>query len=293
MRLSDEQIKKYGAYLYIQVATDKNNPNEMAHTVYFTNFFRSSKPLYLDESDLTLPCFQIITMGGGYISGEVYRSDFVIEDNARCIITSQASAKTYKAVDGKSAQQHTNITIGKNSVLEYISDNIIVYENGKYEQYNVFHMDSSATFIYTECFGPGWSPHGATLSYEKMYLNTKIYYDNRLVLFDNLKFQPSLNDESAFGIMSGYDYCGTMIVIDQHVSEEDVIVVRDRIKALAESDDEFKFDFEFGVSYMDVPGLGIRVLAQKYYEVEKINAVAHAYFREKLFNKKPLKLRKM
>lgn len=288
MILSPENIAKYGAYLYIKIAVDQNRTNEMAHTVYFTNFFRSSKPLYLDEEDLTYPCFQIITMGGGYISGEVYRSDFEVEDNARCILTTQASSKTYKAIDGKSAKQYTNITLGKNSLLEYISDNVIVYEDGKFEQYNHFSMDKTATLIYTESFGPGWSPLGSAYMYEKMYLNTKIYYDNRLVLFDNLKFQPRVNDESAFGIMSGYHYCGTMIVIDQQVNEQDVIIVRDLIKA------QFvDLDFEFGISYMDVPGVGIRILANKYYDIEKVNAVAHAYFRKKLFNKKPLHLRKI
>lgn len=284
--LNKEKINSFAAYLYLKIAKDPKG-HEMEHTVYFTNFFRSSKPLYLDEDDLVNPCFQLITMGGGYIAGEIYRCDFEIEENARCILTTQSSSKAYKTVDGKASQQHTNVTLKKNAILEYISDNVIVYEDGKFEQYNTFKMDSSATLIYTECFGPGWSPLGSAYQYEKMYLNTKIYYDNRLILFDNLKFQPRLNDESAFGIMDGYHYCGTMIVIDQRVTEQDVITIRDEIK------NKFAhIDFNFGISYMDVPGLGIRVLANKYYDIEKINATAHAYFRKKLFNKKPLLLRK-
>lgn len=286
MILNREKIKNYAAYLYIKVAYDEAH-SKMAHTVYFTNFYRSSKPLFLDEEDPINPCFQTISMGGGYVSGEIYRSDFEINDNARCIITTQSSAKAYKTVDGKTSEQYTNITLGKNSILEYISDNVIVYEDGKFAQFNNFKMDSSATLIYTECFGPGWSPHGSAYQYEKMYLNTKIYYDDKLVLFDNLKFQPRKNDESAFGIMDGYHYCGTMIVINQQVVEDDVIKIRDLVKEKYPD-----MDMIFGVSRMDIPGLGLRVLANTYYHVEKINAVAHDYFRRRLFNKKPLILRK-
>ncbi|MCV3754207.1 urease accessory protein UreD [Ureaplasma zalophigenitalium] len=287
MILSKEKIKEYSAYMYILVSADERYPGNYAHTVHFTNFFRTSKPLYVDEDDPTNPCFQLIAMGGGYIAGEVYRSDFEVAKDARCIITTQSSTKAYRTVNGKASQQYTNIHLEENAILEYLSDNVIVYENGKFEQFNNFHMDKTATLIYTECFGPGWSPYGIPYLYEKMYLNTKIYYDGKLILYDNLKFEPFQNDESAFGIMSGYLYCGTMLVINLNVTEEDVLAVRQAIKEAYPD-----MDYEFGVSGLDIPGLGVRTLANTHYDVEKINAVAHAYFRKKLWNKRPLNLRK-
>ncbi|WP_031488994.1 urease accessory protein UreD [Ureaplasma canigenitalium] len=286
MRASDKQIATYAAYLYIKVEKIKDSP-DMSHTVYFTNFYRSSKPLYIDEQDWHMPCFQLITMGGGYISGERYRQDFEIKDNARCIITTQSSAKAYKSVNDKSSLQYTNITVGKNAVLEYLSDNVIVYENGRFEQFNNFHITKTSTLIYTECFGPGWSPFGISYMYEKMYLNTKIFMDGEIVLFDNLKFQPHIHDESAFGIMGGYHYCGTMVAFNENITEHDIITVRDLIK------ETFKdYQMEIGVSSFDVPGLAVRVLANTYFDVEKVTKVAHSYLRKRLWNKKPLYLRK-
>lgn len=152
--ISKAKINEYAAYLYLKATKDKNR-DEMAHEVYYTNFYRSSKPLYLDEQDLVNPCFQLITMGGGFVSGEVYRQDFEVGDNARCILTTQSSSKTYKAIDNKTSVQHTNIKVGKNAILEYVSDNLIVYENGRFAQYNEFHVENSSTLIYSECFGPG------------------------------------------------------------------------------------------------------------------------------------------
>ncbi|MCV3728668.1 urease accessory protein UreD [Ureaplasma miroungigenitalium] len=288
MILSKEKIKEYAAYMYIHISTDDRYPGNYAHTVHFTNFFRTSKPLYVDEDDLTNPCFQLIAMGGGYIAGEVYRCDFEVAKDAKCIITTQSSTKAYKTINGKSSQQYTNITLEENAILEYLSDNVIVYENGKFEQFNEFRMHNSATLIYTECFGPGWSKYDMPLLYEKMYLNTKIYYDDKLILYDNLKFEPRQNDEAAFGIMSGYSYCGTMLVINLNITEEDVLAVRHAIKETYPD-----MDCQFGVSGLDVPGLGVRTLAHTYYDVEKINAIAHAYFRKKLWNKSPLNLRKI
>ncbi|AJQ45234.1 urease accessory protein UreD [Ureaplasma diversum] len=285
--ISKAKINEYAAYLYLKVTKDKNR-DEMAHEVYYTNFYRSSKPLYLDEQDLVNPCFQLITMGGGFVSGEVYRQDFEVGDNARCILTTQSSSKTYKAIDNKTSVQHTNIKVGKNAILEYVSDNLIVYENGRFAQYNEFHVENSSTLIYSECFGPGWSPLGAAYMYDLMYLNTKIYYDNKLVLFDNLKFTPSTHDESAFGIMDGFHYCGTMVMLNPLLTEQDVIAIRDEIK---HSLNDIKMSF--GVSLMEVPGIGIRVLADTFYNVDKVTAIAHKYVRQKLWNKKPLSLRKL
>lgn len=285
--LSQAKIKEYAAYLYLKVTKDENR-DEMAHQVYYTNFYRSSKPLYLDEQDPVNPCFQLITMGGGFVSGEVYRQDFEIGDGARCVLTTQSSAKTYKAVDNKTSVQYTNIKVGKNAILEYLSDNVIVYENGRFAQYNEFSLHNSSTLIYSECFGPGWSPLGAAYMYDLMYLNTKIHYDGKLVLFDNLKFTPSTHDESAFGIMDGFHYCGTMVIINPTLNEHDVIAIRDLIKHTYND-----MKMSFGVSLMEVPGIGIRVLAETFYNVEKVNALAHKYIRERLWNKKPLYLRKL
>ena len=69
------------------------------------------------------------TDGGGYIEGEKYKNIFKLKDNSRAIITTQASTKVYKCEHGEKAFQETIIELGKNSILEYIADTVILYKN--------------------------------------------------------------------------------------------------------------------------------------------------------------------
>ena len=49
------------------------------------------------------------------------------------------------------------------SYLEYIPDPLIAYQNARYKQKNVIHMEKGATLLYSDIITPGWSPRWRTV----------------------------------------------------------------------------------------------------------------------------------
>ena len=79
----------------------------------------------------------------------------------------------------------------KNSVLEYIPDPLIGYQEASYKQKNVIRMERGSTLIYSDMLTPGWSPEGELFSYDRLQLINEIYLEDELVVFDHLKLEPA------------------------------------------------------------------------------------------------------
>ena len=219
----------------------ENLPNgTVATTSQFVGASKISPAIYLGREKT--PCYFLLHLGGGYVEGEVYKNSITLKKDAKVIITTQAPTKVYKCEKNKEASyQQTTIKMEENSVLEYISDSVILYKNAVYNQDTTIYMDKNSTLIYTDGITSGWSPDGAKFQYEGVRMRNKIYVDNKLLLLDNLQLNPREYDVTELGLLEGYVNFGTMVVVDSRITEEDVEKARELINAL-------DLDVKFGVS---------------------------------------------
>ncbi|GAA5414515.1 urease accessory protein UreD [Ureaplasma ceti] len=255
--------------------------------IRYTELSRTSKALYLKKDDPT-PLFHLLHMGGGFIGGEKFRTDIIVKDNTHGIFTSQSAAKIYKVKEkGVPSFYWVNVEIGENSTMEFINDSVILYPTAEYLQYNVFNLRSTSTFFYSEVFSPGYAQNGGKYEYTEMLLNTKLYIDGRLALFDNLDFEPKSNDPSKFGVMDGYDRCGTAFYISPKITEDLAEELRTLVKEQCSD-----IDHELGISNFISTGVGVRVLANETYEIQRILMLIHNYLRDKILGLENLDLRK-
>lgn len=263
----------------------ENLPNgTVATTSYFVGASKISPAIFLGREKT--PCYFLLHLGGGYVEGEIYKNLIELKKDAKAIITTQAPTKVYKCEKNKEASyQETIIKMEENSVLEYISDSVILYKNAKYNQETTIHMDESSTLIYTDGITSGWSPDGAKFQYEGARLKNKIYLNNKLLLLDNLELNPKKYDVTEMGILEGYINFGTLLVIDKRINENYVEKARELIKNL-------NLDIKYGVSILENNGLIIRVLGNLTQEIQRAIDEVHYYLREKLFNLKPINIRK-
>lgn len=263
----------------------ENLPNgTVATTSQFVGASKISPAIYLGREKT--PCYFLLHLGGGYVEGEVYKNSITLKKDAKVIITTQAPTKVYKCEKNKEASyQQTTIKMEENSVLEYISDSVILYKNAVYNQDTTIYMNKNSTLIYTDGITSGWSPDGAKFQYEGVRMRNKIYVDNKLLLLDNLQLNPREYDVTELGLLEGYVNFGTMVVVDSRITEEDVEKARELINAL-------DLDVKFGVSSLESNGFIIRVLGNLTQEIQKAIDEVHYYLRDKLFGLGPINIRK-
>lgn len=266
----------------LSLTLEDRNGKTVAKRVYFQGAFKVMRPVYHDDTGKV--CYYLLNPGGGYLDGDRYRMEIAVEEGAKVTLTTQGATKVYKTPKDY-VYQETEISLKKGSYLEYLPDPLIAYENAHYKQKNVIHIETGATFIYTDIITPGWSPSGDKFSYKTIQLMNEIYIDGKLGVFDHIKLTPSQQAITDIGFMEGYTHLGSMIVIGNQTNNQLLDELYEKIK-------ENESDFSFGLSRLAIPGFSIRVLANSTQHIERIFANCHSEIMQKWFGTKPSSLRK-
>lgn len=249
----------------------------------FGGLIKISPTMHLDSEKIS--AYFILGLGGGYVEGEKYKYSVLVKNNARAIITTQAATKVYKCLNEKAAIQEIQLKIEGNGILEYITDNVILYKDALYKQDNEIYLDKDSTLIYSDGITSGWSVTGEAFSYSRLQLRTKVYMDNVLVLLDNLLINPIEDDVTKLGYFEGYENFGTLLVINKKITNEIIDTLRLSLKNL-------NLDINFGISEIEVNGFVLRVLGHSTQNVDEAIKLCHNYVRKVLFNSKELSIRK-
>lgn len=249
----------------------------------FGGLIKISPTMHLDSEKIS--AYYILGLGGGYVEGEKYKYSVLVKNNARAIITTQAATKVYKCLNEKAAIQEIQLKIEGNGILEYITDNVILYKDALYKQDNEIYLDKDSTLIYSDGITSGWSVTGEAFSYSRLQLRTKVYMDNVLVLLDNLLINPIEDDVTKLGYFEGYENFGTLLVINKKITNEIIDALRLSLKNL-------NLDINFGLSEIEVNGFVLRVLGHSTQNVDEAIKLCHNYVRKVLFNSKELSIRK-
>ncbi len=267
----------------IKIVLEEKNDKTIINELYHEGVSKISPTMHLDEEKI--PCYFLMHLGGGYIEGESCSTYIELKENTRSIITTQAPTLIYKSNNGNSCKQNSVIKLEKNSVLEYMLDNTILFKDAIYEQNTDIYMDKDSTLIYTDGITSGWSPDGEKFQYNLGRMKTRLFIDGEIKLIDNLILDARNNDLGGFGFFEGYSNYGTAIIINRRINEKFVEKLREVVG-------ELNLDIDFGIALLETNGLVIRVIGNLTQNIHKAIYTCTNYVRRELFNSCDLHLRK-
>ncbi len=268
----------------VEIFLENNQNNEtIINRIYHDGVSIVSPTIHLDIEKI--PCYFLMHLGGGYVEGEQTSSHIRLKQNARSLITTQAPTIIYKCDNDIPTKQFSNIILERESVLEYLLDNTILFKNAVYEQHIDVSMDKTATFIYSDGITAGWSEDGKKYQYKKATIQLKITMDNTPILIDKLLLTPNQNDVTAIGFFEGYSNYGTSVIINPDIDDEFAAELKQHLK-------QYQLNVNYGISQLEVPGIVIRVLGDYTQDIQTIIHEAVNYTRNKFFGSLKLNLRK-
>ena len=267
----------------IELVLEQKDNRTITSKKYYEGLVKVSANIRNDREGI--PTYYLLQLGGGYIEGERYKNIFRVKDNARAIITTQASTKVYKCEHGERVDQETIIELGKNSVLEYIADTVILYKDAIYKQINNIYLDDTSTLIYSDGITAGWSPEGEKFTYNKVQLKSNVYINNKIVLLDNLIVNPRENDVTKLGFFEEYSNFGTLLIINKNITSNVIEELRKELEKI-------ELPIDFGISELEVNGFVLRVLGNLTQNIEFAMSVCHNYIRKNFLGSKDLVMRK-
>ena len=268
----------------IDLVLEKQGDIVVSPRKYFSGVFKLSPKMELDVE--RIPAYFLMQLGGGIVEGERYNINVELKENVRAIVTTQAASKVYKCENSYESFQETTLKLQENSILEYITDPVILYKNAVYRQENNIYMTKSSTLIYTDGITSGWSPDKKRFQYEKAKLKTNIYMDGVPVLLDNMLINPREDDIDGLGFMEGYKNFATLIILDDRIDKNIIEHLREEILKL-------NLDINFGITGLEVNGFVLRVIGNLTQDLEEVVGLCHNYIRRKVLNSQNLTIRKL
>ena len=141
-------------FLRIKLEKDSKKNKTVVTDQYSQIPLYTQKALYYDEFIPNMANLFIMSPSGGILQGDRYRMDITLTNQAVCHITTQGATRIYK-MNSNYATQLINITVSKNSYLEFIPDQLIPYQKSRYYQKVELNIEDSATLVYSEILTPG------------------------------------------------------------------------------------------------------------------------------------------
>lgn len=268
---------------------DDQGPGGRSRAVeqYHQGALRVIRPHYLDESGQV--SYTIVSVGGGYLGGDVYDQRFRVLDNAQALVTTQSATKIYRTPQGP-ARQFTDIEVGENAVLEYLADQTIAYREATYHQFNRIRLHPSSTFVFSEEITPGWHPDGDEFTYDEMRLHTQIEdaTTGRTFLLDNMLLRPSVR-LGHFGWTESYTHSGQFIVVAPQVDQELVTEINAMV---AELPGVYGAANLLGTMGTELRGLLLRTLSHRTEELIELHENITSVLRGRWRDQPPVNLRK-
>ncbi len=251
-------VGKSGKVGILDLELQKDNAGKTIVTKQFSQVpLQFQRAIYPENSLPEMAYLYVISLSGGILQGDRYRTDILLKNGAIAHMTTQGATSIY-SMNSNFASQIVNITVNENCYLEYIPDQIIPYKNSRYYQKVNLNVHNNSTLIYSEILTPGRVAMGESFEYDICYLRTHCKNQDKKIRFlENTKIEPKKQRLRDFGILGEYGTLGTVYVMTR---KEDVIELENSInKKIRNIDTVFA-----GTSILpDESGIIIRVLGKR------------------------------
>jgi len=251
-------VGKSGKVGILDLELQKDNAGKTVVTKQFSQVpLQFQRAIYPENSLPEMAYLYVISLSGGILQGDRYRTDLLLKNGAIAHMTTQGATSIY-SMNSNFASQIVNITVNENCYLEYIPDQIIPYKNSRYYQKVNLNVHNNSTLIYSEILTPGRVAMGESFEYDICYLRTHCRNQDKKIRFlENTKIEPKKQRLRDFGILGEYGTLGTVYIMTR---KEDVIELENSInKEIRKTDVVF-----VGTSILpDESGIIIRVLGKR------------------------------
>ncbi|PXV66314.1 urease accessory protein [Dysgonomonas alginatilytica] len=177
---------------------------------YFTRPFRLAN-VGENRPDPAL-YLMIMSSSPGILDNDNYDIEITTEKNARLQLQTQSYQRLFKMKDG--ASQKMIIKLHEKSEISYIQHPIVPHEQSIFKAHNSVYMDSETIFTYGEIVTCGRKLSGEVFLFKQFQNLTEIYYNNKMIIKDNILIEPALMNIDSIGQLEGYTHQATLLHVN-------------------------------------------------------------------------------
>ena len=159
----------------------------------------------LQPASPTAACHVVLSSyGGGMVAGDAIRLRISGQPGARLFISTQASTRVFRSIDGTVAEQHTVGELAENALAVVFPDPVVLQAASRYRQTQEWHLRPSSLLLLVDWFHSGRMDQGERFAFTSFHSELRVRVAGRLLVLDRFGFQPEENIAAAPANFAGY-----------------------------------------------------------------------------------------
>lgn len=226
----------------------------IAQKSYHQGVSKLMKPLYLTP-EFDQVTYYLVNLGGGAVAGDRYHQFFNLQADTKVYLTTQSALKVFQSINQLPVKQDTVIELKANSILEYINEPVILYQNARYQQQTKIVIDPTANLFLCDILSPGWDSEAKNFTYEELDTSCEIYCGDELIVFDRLRLKPKEISYAQLGRLENFKYVVSGWIIGPEINLNELIQLNQELGE--------RSDILFGLSELQISGFAFRILGNQ------------------------------
>ena len=129
--------------------------------------------------------------GGGMVAGDAIRLQIRAQANTQLVVSTQASTRIFRSIDGAVAEQHTVGELAENALAVVFPDPVVLQAESRYRQLQTWHLQPSSLLLLVDWFHSGRMDQGERFAFHALHSELRVRVAGRLVLLDRFAFEPA------------------------------------------------------------------------------------------------------
>jgi urease accessory protein len=215
----------------------------------------------------------MVSSSPGVLDNDIFAIDVLIEENANVELTTQGYQRLFTMRN--EASQCMNVRIGNNGSFYFLPHPNVPHAFSNFSSENNIYLSGKHNLLWSEIITCGRKLSGEEFKFTRFHNITNVYLHGKLIVKENVLIQPSKNNVHAIGQLEGYTHQSTLLFINDIADLSEISVA---CAGLFEGIE----DLVFGISFLQVNGLIIRMLGQKAEKLFNYNNKLASIIRERI-----------
>ncbi|WP_426059617.1 urease accessory protein UreD [Hymenobacter sp. B1770] len=142
--------------------------------------------------------------GGGMVAGDAIRLRIAGAAHAQLVVSTQASTRIFRSIDGAVAEQHTTGSLATGAMAVVFPDPVVLQAESRYRQTQQWQLEPDSLLLLVDWFHSGRMDQGERFAFTALHSELRVRVADRLVLLDRFAFSPAENIATSPGNFAGY-----------------------------------------------------------------------------------------
>lgn len=193
----------------------------------------------------------LLNITAGILEGDRIEISLRLEKGTHAAVITPAATRVHPAASGE-AGQRTILSIGREAILEYLSEPVLPYAGAAFSQKTEMVLEEGAILFYLDLLGPGRLGRGERFDYRFYENHLRIVDPEGLLVQERFRLAPAEHPLDEIGIMEGFSHLGTLYLFCPEEKRKPLLSAFRSVEPA---------DLLWGATLLPRRGLAVRALA--------------------------------